>query len=427
MSNLDARQLVSELTSMASSEAETDLKTRLLKGKEKLTRAEQRLLSLEERLEKLKLLRQESACIVSNVSNFSLNFINELREDVHSTFVVLRANMDEQVEGLRNLREDLEEDKGDTEALKGDMEEIQRVDNFLWQVEKYVKTSRVTDEEHTVSTLSLFLVDDVTLCWRRSEVDMKSDTAFVETWEQFKREFKAQFYPEDVDYQARKELRALKQTGMIKEYVSKFNSFMLQIPDMYDQDKLFSFLVGVHPWVENELQRREVKSLASAMSTPERLTEFERKTEGNSKSSNDKKNPKKQEKKKFEKKFDKRDSRQSSKFDERKKKGDKGKSFRLLSCFICDEEHMAKDYPKNKKLNALVNESDKAEKHGEETHMGSMMMLNVVHSQVKQTTTSSVRSRRELLFADMHVQGGSVMRSQLITSKRTNQCNIDLD
>ncbi|KAG9450477.1 hypothetical protein H6P81_010442 [Aristolochia fimbriata] len=179
---------------------------------------------------------------------------------------------------------------------------------------------------------------------------------------------------------------------------------------MSDQDKLFSFLAGVRPWVENELRRRGVKTLASAMSTAERLTEFERKTEGNSKSSNGEKDAKKQEKKKFEKKFErkseKRDSNQSSKFDEKKKKGYKGKSFRPISCFICDGEHMAKDCPKKKMLNALVNESDKAAQHGEEARMGSMMMLNAVHSQAKQNTTSSGRSRREL-FVDIHVQGGS--------------------
>ncbi|KAG9459162.1 hypothetical protein H6P81_003670 [Aristolochia fimbriata] len=236
---------------------------------------------------------------------------------------------------------------------------------------------------------------------------MESGIASVETWEQFKKELKAQFYPEDVDYQARKELRALKQIGMIQEYVSKFNSLMLQIPDMSDQDKLFSFLAGVRPWVENELRRREVKTLASTMSTTERLTEFERKTEGNSKSSNDEKDAKKQEKKKFEKKSKKKDSNQSNRFDEKKKKGDKGKSFKPINCFICDGEHMTKDCPKRKMLNALVNESDKAAQHGKETRMGSMMMLNVVHSQAKQNTTSSGKSRRKLVFVDIHMQSGS--------------------
>ncbi|KAG9459075.1 hypothetical protein H6P81_003583 [Aristolochia fimbriata] len=354
---------------MASSKAETDLQTRQPKGKEKLTRAKQRLLSLEERLEKLESAQRESSRIASEVSTFNPDIVNELREDVRSTFGVLLANMDEQVEGMRNLQEDLEY-KGDLEALKGDMEEVQvrfgmieralhnggantfgqgtkikvpepkpfdgsqdpkRIDNFLWQVEKYFKTSRVTDKEQKVSIVSLFLVDDAKLWWRRREVDMKSGTASVETWEQFKKELKAQFYPEDVDYQARKELRALKQTGTIKEY-------------------LFSFLAGVRTWVENELRRREVKTLALAMSTAERLTEFEKKTDGNSKSSNSEKDAKKQEKKKFEKKSEKRDSNQNNKFDEKKKKGDKDGSAKAMVDMGATHNFMAEEEAKRLRL-----------------------------------------------------------------------------
>ena len=44
---------------------------------------------------------------------------------------------------------------------------------------------------------------------------MEKDICPIETWEDFKREIKRQFYPEDVAYLARKNMRRLKHTGSI--------------------------------------------------------------------------------------------------------------------------------------------------------------------------------------------------------------------
>ena len=47
--------------------------------------------------------------------------------------------------------------------------------------------------------------------------DMEKGICTIETWEDFKREIKRQFYPEDVAYLARKNMRRLKHTGSIRE------------------------------------------------------------------------------------------------------------------------------------------------------------------------------------------------------------------
>ncbi|XP_068669065.1 uncharacterized protein [Aristolochia californica] len=154
------------------------------------------------------------------------------------------------------------------------------IDNFLWQVEQYFNASKLTSEEAKVSTTSMFLAEDVVLWWRRTSGE-QGDEAPVETWEDFKRELRRHFFPEDVDYQARKELHALRQKGTIREYVQAFTSLMLCIPRMSDEDRLSSFLAGLKPWAETELRRREVKSLDAAIATAEKLTEYERKSEDN--------------------------------------------------------------------------------------------------------------------------------------------------
>ena len=51
---------------------------------------------------------------------------------------------------------------------------------------------------------------------------MEKSICTIETWEDFKREIKRQFYPEDVAYLARKNMRHLKHTGSIRLYVKEF-------------------------------------------------------------------------------------------------------------------------------------------------------------------------------------------------------------
>ncbi|KAL6349862.1 hypothetical protein AAG906_001749 [Vitis piasezkii] len=73
---------------------------------------------------------------------------------------------------------------------------------------------------------------------------MEKGICTIETWEDFKREIKRQFYPEDVAYLARKNMRRLKHTGSIRDY--------------------------------QELRRRGVQDLATAMAVAESLTDYKR-------------------------------------------------------------------------------------------------------------------------------------------------------
>ena len=51
-----------------------------------------------------------------------------------------------------------------------------------------------------------------------------------------------QFYPEDVAYLARKNMRCLKHTCLIRDYVKKFSWLMLEIPNMTEEELLFKFM-----------------------------------------------------------------------------------------------------------------------------------------------------------------------------------------
>ena len=55
-------------------------------------------------------------------------------------------------------------------------------------------------------------------------------------------EIKRQFYPKNVAYLVRKNMRRLKHTGSILDYVKEFPSLMLEIPNMTEKKLLFNFM-----------------------------------------------------------------------------------------------------------------------------------------------------------------------------------------
>ena len=67
-------------------------------------------------------------------------------------------------------------------------------------------------------------------------------TCTIDTWDVFKREIKKKFYSEDVVYLARKNMKHLKHTGSIHEYVKEFFMLMLEIPNMSEDELLFNFM-----------------------------------------------------------------------------------------------------------------------------------------------------------------------------------------
>ena len=90
--------------------------------------------------------------------------------------------------------------------------------------------------------MTLYLTYNATLWWRRRFSDIEKGTCIVDTWDAFKQEIKRKFYPEDVSYLARKNIKRLKHTSSIREYVKEFSMLMLEIPNMSEEKLLFNFM-----------------------------------------------------------------------------------------------------------------------------------------------------------------------------------------
>ena len=269
-------------------------------------------------------------------------------------------------------------------------QDAKELDNFLWHMERYFKAIALTNEAAKVRTATLYLTDTTTLWWRQRFVDMEKDTCTIETWKDFNREVKRQFYLDDMAYLARKNMRRLKHTSSICDYVKEFSSLMLEIPNITEKDLLVDFMDNLQGWAEQELRCRGVQDLATVMAIVESLMDYKK---GD-----------------FSKVESLEDSQAMGRGDEVSKghntlrmgsgkmpnvREGRGKAERKeflpkIKCFICDSPHWAWDYPKRKTLNAMIEER---EQEGE-THMGSMHLLGFFQFNPKpHTPKTSLLSR----------------------------------
>ncbi|KAF2310111.1 hypothetical protein GH714_006574 [Hevea brasiliensis] len=116
------------------------------------------------------------------------------------------------------------------------------------------KAIGITDDAKKVDHAPLYLVDTAMVWWRRRHGDMEKGLCTIASWDEFKRELKRQFYPENAAHEARARLRRLSHRGSIREYVKEFMETLLEIPDYPDAEALFAFTDGLQTWARWRLR-----------------------------------------------------------------------------------------------------------------------------------------------------------------------------
>ncbi|WKA11230.1 hypothetical protein VitviT2T_028754 [Vitis vinifera] len=106
--------------------------------------------------------------------------------------------------------------------------------------------------------------------------NIENETCTINTWDTFKREIKRQFYPEDVAYLEKKNMKRLMHIDSIHEYIKEFSALMFEILNMSKEELLFNFMDNIQSWVKQELRRHGVQDLATAMKIVEFLVEYKR-------------------------------------------------------------------------------------------------------------------------------------------------------
>ncbi|RVW34490.1 hypothetical protein CK203_110300 [Vitis vinifera] len=257
--------------------------------------------------------------------------------------------------------------------------DAKELDNFLWHMERYFEAIALTDEAAKVRTATLYLTDTTTLWWRRRFVDMEKGICTIETWEEFKREIKRQFYPDDVAYLARKNMRCLKHIGSIRDYVKEFSSLMLEIPNMTEEELLFNFMDNLQGWAEQELRRRGVQDLATAMAVAESLTDYKRGDSSKVESLEDSHAMGRGDEVPRDHNAPKKGSGKTSNVREGRDKAERKEFMPKIKCFLCDGPHWARDCPKRKALSAMIEEREQEDV----AHMGSMQLLGTLQFNAK--------------------------------------------
>ncbi|XP_059598686.1 uncharacterized protein LOC132255070 [Vitis vinifera] len=240
-----------------------------------------------------------------------------------------------------------------------------------------------------VRTATLYLTDNATLWWRRRFADIEKGTCTIDTWDAFKREIKRQFYPEDVAYLARKSMKRLKHTGLIREYVKEFSTLMLEIPNMAEEELLFNLMDNLQSWAEQELRRRGVQDLATAMAVAESLVDYRR---------GDSSTPKPPSKGNQAKGGGDKESRDYACKEGTSKgpsgKDGKGKDKRKE---FTPKTNWVRDCPKRKALNAMIEEK---EKEGD-AQVGSLQLLNAL----KAKPMPKMPQSKELMYVEALMNG----------------------
>ena len=262
--------------------------------------------------------------------------------------------------------------------------DAREIDNFLWSVERYFDAMKMDSDASKINTATMYLGEDAVLWWRRRELDIKKGTCTISTWDEFKKDFKRQFYPENAKKVSMMKLRDLKHTSTIKEYIRKFTPLMLEIDDLLEENQLIYFTGGLQRWAQQEVERRNVKTLAEAIAVAESLIEIPRESrrdKGRRVEEGDQDDEASHPKAKHaDHGKDKAKSKWESKGDDR----DGGKPSKPFKCFLCEGPHLARNCPVRQKLNAMVaNEEEPAPEMsmgamalGEKAHFARMRLLN---------------------------------------------------
>ena len=165
--------------------------------------------------------------------------------------------------------------------------------------------------------------------------------------------------------------------------------------------RIFNFKDNLQSWVEQELRRHGVQDLATTMAVEESLMDFRREdlsqTKPFFKGSHAKGGGDK-----GSKSYNAKEGSSAASTNKEGKSGDIRRDFKpKTNCFLCNGPHWARECPKRKALNALIERE--TEQEGDDAHMGSMQLLNAL--KVKQAKEQP--QSKGLMYVEAKVNGMS--------------------
>ena len=288
------------------------------------------------------------------------------------------------------------------------------LENFIWDMENYFAAAKIPDAEKVMIT-TMYLAKDAKLWWRtRVQDDLSAGRPRMETWEALKKELKEQFLPSNTAWLARDAMAKLRHNGPVRDYVKEFSALMLDVTDMSETDKLYTFLKGLQPWAQLELRRQGVRDLPSALAAADALLDLRiaRAEEGSKKTQHMDKD--KKSKSFLAGKSGKGKEKQLTRIDKGKARVVEAANGRKdprthQGCFICNGPHRAKECPKREGKVTALRSDDSDEDQVQ--RVAPLQALGAMRSE-------RPKVRHSLLFVDVTLNGRQM--SALVDTGATN-------
>ena len=146
-----------------------------------------------------------------------------------------------------------------------------KVASWLFMLEQYFTVTRVAVEEQRVAYAATLLRDTAADWWRGLNISAVSrGLPAVANWADFKSKITAHFQPIHEEDFARQLVRSLKQQKTVREYTTRFQEIILQIPTMDERSKVDCFIAGLKQDVRRWVKLQDPRALEEAMSVAEK-------------------------------------------------------------------------------------------------------------------------------------------------------------
>ena len=139
--------------------------------------------------------------------------------------------------------------------------------DWLFKLELYLAAVGIAQGTADAVTLAVGYLDGAALTWWRYRVEQvrAGHQRAVQSWEEFKTVVTSQFRTMDEARLARDRLRGLRQLGSVRDYAQRFQTLLLDLPTMHEDDRVWAFCAGLKPNVRVLVELARPKDLLTAI------------------------------------------------------------------------------------------------------------------------------------------------------------------
>ena len=137
---------------------------------------------------------------------------------------------------------------------------------WLHQAELYLRAMNMENQESAVYHISSFLEADAAVWWRHYYRQMQEGVVLKPlNWADMRQLMSRQFQIFNHNTEIRDRYQALRQTGSVGTYITKFRALVVELPGETEDSKIYQFLKGLKPEIQARTRTHKPQLLEQAM------------------------------------------------------------------------------------------------------------------------------------------------------------------